>query len=79
MDDGDLIPEEYLQLWYTTEESLKKKKKMSNSQVCSQESSKVENLTEKEEDERESNVECKNKYSIRQALFDIKEILNKLS
>lgn len=52
---------------------------MSNSQVCSQESSKVENLTEKDENERESNVECKNKYSIRQALFDIKEILNKLS
>ena len=79
VDDGDLIPEEYLQLWYTTEESLPDFKKMSNSQVCSQESSKVENLTEKEEDERESNVECKNKYSIRQALFDIKEILNKLS
>ena len=37
--------------------SLPDLKKMPNGQVCSQESSKVENLTEKDENERESNVE----------------------
>lgn len=80
VDDGDLIPKEYLQLWYTSEDSLPDLNKISNEQITSNEKEyKNSEQTTENCKEKIAKSECGEKYTMKQALSDIKEILNKLT
>lgn len=80
VDDGDLIPKEYLQLWYTSENSLPDLDKASNEQMACQERE-PENIEQVADNRKEEIFKpvCDEKYTMKQAISDIKEILNKLT